>query len=194
MFHFQQGNHIGTIVEVDVGDRRECWGQYLRIRVTVDISRPLKRIVRLCLREGEDPEILLLQYERLPSFCFRCGILGHQLRECLEITILSDDGKEELRYGAWMIAPTGANKQRGSGRQEETGERVRNSHAHPVTISDNQPQNDHGVEKEATAHNYLNACEKEAFSKGSSGIEEDGLKDNILALLHKLRRPDSKRS
>ena len=33
---------------------------------------------------------------------------------------------------------------------------------------------------EATAHNSLDAREKEAFSKGISGIDEDGLKYNIL--------------
>ncbi|KAL5556377.1 hypothetical protein UlMin_038613 [Ulmus minor] len=87
------GNKIGRLIEVAVGDDGECWGKYLQLRVLLDITKPLKRLVRICLREGESPEMLLLQYERLPSFCHRCEIIGHHVREFLLDEVLTEEGK-----------------------------------------------------------------------------------------------------
>ena len=32
--------------------------------------------------EGMEMEWVYFKFERLPIYCYRCGILGHQLREC----------------------------------------------------------------------------------------------------------------
>ncbi|KAL5568428.1 hypothetical protein UlMin_025003 [Ulmus minor] len=104
------GNRIGWFSEVAMGDKGVCWGRFLRIRIVVDISMPLKRLVKLCLKEGSTPDTLLLQFERLPIFCYRCGMLGHQVQECLEEATMDDEGKEVLKYGVWMMASPGANR------------------------------------------------------------------------------------
>ncbi|KAL5576704.1 hypothetical protein UlMin_018403 [Ulmus minor] len=101
------GNNIGNLVEVAVGDKGDCWGWYLRLKIAIDISKPLKRVVRLCLREGEAPEMLLLQYERLPNLCYRCGLLGHSSRECLAEAMVDEAGKEILKFEPWMLASSG---------------------------------------------------------------------------------------
>lgn len=48
------------------------------------------------------------KYERLPIFCYQCGILGHQDRECQTIKkgCLSLD-EDEPQFGPWLrtIAP-----------------------------------------------------------------------------------------
>ena len=108
------GNHIGTFKEVSGGENGECWGRYLRIRISINISKPLKRLVGLCLVEGESPELLLLQYERLPTFCYRCGFLGHSFRECLLDALYDENGKETLSYGAWLSVSTGYTRSGGS--------------------------------------------------------------------------------
>lgn len=69
------GHHIGKFSEVSMGDNNDFWGQYLCIRVVMDISNPLKHMFKLYLKEGSTSETLLLQYERLPMICFRCGLL-----------------------------------------------------------------------------------------------------------------------
>ena len=51
---------------------------------------------------------LFFKYERLPIFFYRCGILGHQDRECQKIKkgCLSSN-KDELQFDLWLrtIAP-----------------------------------------------------------------------------------------
>ncbi|KAL5578306.1 hypothetical protein UlMin_020005 [Ulmus minor] len=87
------GNSLGKLTEDAMGNSGECWGQYLRMRVSIDASKPLKHLIRLGLWEGSSLKTLLLQYERLPTFCFRCGIMGHQHRECLMEPVLEDDAQ-----------------------------------------------------------------------------------------------------
>lgn len=50
------------------------------------------------------------KYERLSSFCFVCGILGHQEREC-SIVYAHPDKEITRAYGTWLRAPgkTGRN-------------------------------------------------------------------------------------
>lgn len=93
------GNHIGQLTEVAMGDNGECWGRFLRFRFIIDITKPLKRVLKLCLKEGSSPEMMLLQYERLPLLCFRCDRLGHKVREYLEEAIKDEASNEVFKFG-----------------------------------------------------------------------------------------------
>ena len=43
------------------------------------------------------------KYERLPNFCYRCGLLSHALKDCQEPRESNTVGKkEELQYRAWL--------------------------------------------------------------------------------------------
>jgi hypothetical protein len=46
-------------------------------------------------------------YERLPLFCFRCGVLGHELKTCCN-TLDTEGGK--LQYGDWLRAKRGGKR------------------------------------------------------------------------------------
>ncbi|KAL5848934.1 hypothetical protein ACOSQ3_006996 [Xanthoceras sorbifolium] len=67
---------VGEIVECPV-ESRECWGKFMRLKVRVDISKPLVRGIRVWLEEFETIVIALLRYERLPEFCYVCGMVSH---------------------------------------------------------------------------------------------------------------------
>lgn len=43
----------------------------------------------------------LLKYERLPNFCFNCGLIGHRFRTCAE-QLPEAMAMTTLPYGAWM--------------------------------------------------------------------------------------------
>ncbi|TXG50274.1 hypothetical protein EZV62_022798 [Acer yangbiense] len=95
------GKISGDMVDIDVGSSGECFGKYLRIRVAIDVLKPLKRFLRLELTEKGKESMVLLRYERLPEYCFRCGILGHSFRECH--TVGEDVGQSsEFDFRPWL--------------------------------------------------------------------------------------------
>ena len=57
----------------------------------MDITKPLKRCVRLSVDDTGEVITAILLYERLPEFCYVCGLIGHGLRDCPD---------EEARLGA----------------------------------------------------------------------------------------------
>jgi hypothetical protein len=74
-------------------------GNYVRIRVLLDVSKPLMRFVSLSVPD-EGRKRLMVKYEKIPYFCKRCGLLSHDHEEC-------GDGvwsEKDLRYGSWMLA------------------------------------------------------------------------------------------
>ncbi|KAK2656771.1 hypothetical protein Ddye_009823 [Dipteronia dyeriana] len=82
---------IGDFEDIDVGVTGECFRKYMRIKVAISVSRPLKRFLLMELKKGKET-ILLLRYERLPEYCFHCGLIGHSYQECR-------DKKEDGRKG-----------------------------------------------------------------------------------------------
>ncbi|KAK3226095.1 hypothetical protein Dsin_005957 [Dipteronia sinensis] len=64
---------VGVVKDVDVGESGDCSGEFLRVGVMIDISKPFRRC--LCvdvLGDGEET-VMLLCYERLLNHCFQCG-------------------------------------------------------------------------------------------------------------------------
>lgn len=75
------GNFIGKFVEDDTSNNSTFWRNYMRIRVSLDVQQPLKRFKKV-KKQGGEWVVVQFKYERLGSFCFICGILGHSDREC----------------------------------------------------------------------------------------------------------------
>ncbi|XP_071923090.1 uncharacterized protein At4g02000-like [Coffea arabica] len=94
------GDCLGSFVEVDTDVDGLLWGKYMRIRVSLDIYQPLRRM--MLISHGGKEFKLLLQYERLLNICFYCGHFGHGDRDCEEH--LSDPAadKKELPFKAWV--------------------------------------------------------------------------------------------
>lgn len=75
-------------------------GKYARVRVTRPIDEPLVRCVPI-KQEGMEKEVtIVLQYERLPEFCFTCGRVGHISRDC-EKTVLAG---QKPSFDGWLRA------------------------------------------------------------------------------------------
>ena len=79
-----------------------------RVRVSLDLVQPLQRGQMVSLEEVADGEPLWVafQYERLPTFIYCCGCIGHGDRECH----LWESNKAHYRqhgfpYGQWLRAP-----------------------------------------------------------------------------------------
>ena len=53
--------------------------------------------------EGGEGKWVWFKYERLPNFCYRCGLLSHTLKDCPELGERNAlGGNKELQYGAWL--------------------------------------------------------------------------------------------
>lgn len=78
------GNYVGRYMESDSKNFKGMFRNYLRIKVAIDISRPLKSQMRI-KKPGGEWLWIRFKYERLPSFCFYCGKIGHTEKFCVEL-------------------------------------------------------------------------------------------------------------
>lgn len=79
-------------------------GEFLRARISMDISKPLPRCSKLW-SEGKQLGLVGIKYERLPNFRYWCGRVTHGERDC-EVW-LCGKGKlhrEDQHYGEWLRA------------------------------------------------------------------------------------------
>ncbi|CAN1154114.1 hypothetical protein LINPERHAP2_LOCUS19827 [Linum perenne] len=79
------GNRIGKTVRLDGTTLEGSRGNFARICVEVDLSKPLLSKYRLRQR------VRRIEYEGLHTICFSCGCYGHTLEHCPT----KDSGKEE---------------------------------------------------------------------------------------------------
>lgn len=95
------GNSLGWFAEIPK-ESDSFYTPYFRIKIMVDVSKPLKRGVTFQGVDGSK-QWLPVAYERLPTYCFLCGILGHGDVNC---PLRYDEGfvepKEGFPYGSWL--------------------------------------------------------------------------------------------
>ncbi|TXG67435.1 hypothetical protein EZV62_008710 [Acer yangbiense] len=69
-----------------------------------EIDKPLRHFLRMdVLGDGEEI-VMPIKYERLPDFCFHCGILGHTMQGCSEVERDSLGADHNFPYGSWLKA------------------------------------------------------------------------------------------
>ncbi len=108
------GSHLGSLVghveEVETDVDGIGWGEYLRVRITLDLSKPLAQ-VRLLKIKGVSTWIAF-QYERLPKFCFLCGVIKHGIRGCLGRKGPAIQGVgAQVHFGTWLRASSSGRRQ-----------------------------------------------------------------------------------
>jgi hypothetical protein len=86
---------VGVPITVIVNEGKLNSTTYLRARVWLQLNKPLVRVVPITLKERRT---FLVQYEKIPMFCFHCGFMGHEVTEC-------GDGvheKNKCEWGDWL--------------------------------------------------------------------------------------------
>ena len=96
---------VGRVIHSIYRSETEC-GDFMRIRVEVDVHKPLCRGRRVHFCPDKEGWVSF-RYKRLPIFCHWCGVLNHDYKEC-DLWLQS---KGELRtdsqeYGSWLRADT----------------------------------------------------------------------------------------
>jgi hypothetical protein len=91
---------IGEVKSIDLYALGASGTSFVRVRVRLDVNKPLTRFVGLH-PEGSERLHFQVMYEKIPKFCEVCGLFGHGELEC-------GDGVHEdvaRQYGDWMLAP-----------------------------------------------------------------------------------------
>ena len=112
------GASMGDVEEVDVDEVGVGWGEFLRVRIVLDLTKPLSRGRFLKLR---DRTIwITFRYERIPRFCFKCGVIRHGGRGCVRPGGRKLQENENMQeFGPWLrVSPT---NRYGGGRGESRG-------------------------------------------------------------------------
>ena len=78
---------VGTPLIIDVITLYRHLGKYARVLIDVDLSEQLfeSGIVE---RKGHALSVMV-QYERQPSFCTHCKMLGHEVHSCIKLSSLN---------------------------------------------------------------------------------------------------------
>lgn len=77
----------------------------MRVRVGLNPAQPLCKSRRVVFRASHDRWVSF-KYERLPNFCYWCGLLSHNAKDCERW--ISGNGTLETdsqEFGDWLRAP-----------------------------------------------------------------------------------------
>ena len=105
------GGRIGMVEEVEKQRSNDSQSLFMRVRVSVSVSKPLRRG---CFVSDSDGNCtwLNVKYERLGMFCYFCGFVGHNLKHCAGFFVAEKNGETmDLQYGDWLKAVGGWQKQ-----------------------------------------------------------------------------------
>ncbi|KAK1643367.1 hypothetical protein QYE76_061172 [Lolium multiflorum] len=94
------GDEVGEFVQVDVGADDMAIGEYLRVKVKLNIKEPLKRGLMIHIEGCQVARWCPFEYEFLPEFCYTCGIIGHEDKICS----LKLARGEKQQFGPWLRA------------------------------------------------------------------------------------------
>lgn len=101
----QVNNFVGSLVSLDETNFACTWRCFYRVRVSLDVTKPLKRRMKLFKRDRLWVWVNF-KYEWLHAFCFFYRLLGHTDRFCMKAREAGVT-PEQYPYGAWMRARVG---------------------------------------------------------------------------------------
>ncbi|XP_074327248.1 uncharacterized protein LOC141696272 [Apium graveolens] len=99
----QLGNFFGVFLEYDVKNSTSIWRECMRVRIKLDVRKPIKRKKKIVKKDGQEFTVEC-KYERLGEFCFTCGLVSHTDRFCRNAM---EKGVEVVtkEWGSWLRAP-----------------------------------------------------------------------------------------
>lgn len=77
----QLGDFFREFLEYDHRNNTSIWSESMRIRIKLDVRKPLKCKKKITRRNGAEV-VVNCKYERLGDFCFTCGLVTHTERFC----------------------------------------------------------------------------------------------------------------
>ncbi|XP_042958199.1 uncharacterized protein LOC122293796 [Carya illinoinensis] len=99
------GSSLGKVKEVEVDVDDVGWGSFLRVKILLDLTKPLARGCTIKLQGIQT--WVLITYEKLPRFCLDCGRIIHDEMDCKIAAGKTSDTKQ---FGSWLLADGGVRR------------------------------------------------------------------------------------
>lgn len=104
------GNRLGNVEEVERRRSQDTPNLFMRVHVTLPISKPLRHEGFIANSKGEHTWVKF-KYESLPLFCHFCGLLRHDLLHCAShFAVQKNGGIVKYQYGDWLKATCGCQR------------------------------------------------------------------------------------
>lgn len=89
------------VEDVDVTDDGVGWEEFLRVKIRIDLTKPLSR-GRVIKLNGKDLWVAF-NTKKIPRFSFSCGVVMHDSRRFNDNAgRRNQQGEETLEYGSWL--------------------------------------------------------------------------------------------
>ncbi|KAK5812074.1 hypothetical protein PVK06_027473 [Gossypium arboreum] len=127
------GEAIGEVLAIDWRDRDGGWTDYIRLRIKIDVFKPLRRMVHLVGSDGIKT-VCTIKYERFAR------LIGHTTQKCSRKEEHNETGNSSFQYGSWLKVQLGGTTQMGGNRRNVI--EIQESKAnHNVEISEAKERN-----------------------------------------------------
>ncbi|PPS05462.1 hypothetical protein GOBAR_AA15201 [Gossypium barbadense] len=100
----------GEVLAIDWRDRDGGWTDYIRLRIKIDVFKPLRRMVHLVGSDGIKT-VCTIKYERFPR------LIGHTTQKCSRKEEHNETGNSSFQYGSWLKVQLGGTTQMGGNRR-----------------------------------------------------------------------------
>ena len=156
---FKLGASVRKVEEVGTEKDGIGWGEYLRVKILIDLYKPLSR-GRMLKFDGKST-LIGFKFERLPKFCYHCGVIHHGEEGCLKRNRMRNQGV--LQFGPWLRASSPTR------RMEKIHERMAGN-----MDSAKFSQAMLGAESRREGHQNKRGCEWKMRTVDSGGDERNG--------------------
>lgn len=89
------GRKLGSLITIDNNSRGDICSKFVRARVLLPTNQALQKWISLIDEVTNEEVVVSVFFERLPNFCFHCGLIGHVIGNCT-----LPDSKKENNYSA----------------------------------------------------------------------------------------------
>jgi cytochrome c len=77
------GNQLGAYKEIPKENKKQVWDKFFRVRIVVNVKHPIRHWVKFQDQKTKEMIRYDVKYERMPVFCYFCGIVGHSDKHCM---------------------------------------------------------------------------------------------------------------
>ncbi|KAG8372571.1 hypothetical protein BUALT_Bualt12G0079900 [Buddleja alternifolia] len=150
------GDTIGRFVKTDLVSESQRWRKALRIRVELNVHKPLTDSIKFQNLQG-NVICVEIQYERLSDFCFRCGLIGHKFPSCpnaINPSIPPDNSS--FPFGPWLRSESTLSVKPSSPPSQISPMAVEVSGNNPIPINPNPKTSQNP--KNLTQNSHVDPC------------------------------------